>query len=117
MSNDARNEWGFWLHHGPLGWLELYAYYEGKEQDLVNHFSPMDSMLFFGQLVPVLTEDGYRYQCGYFERDADGLGVCTAYDQRPGMCSEFPYGKPAQFERCSWNVELIDYEVVQGVWV
>ncbi|KKL09104.1 hypothetical protein LCGC14_2569160, partial [marine sediment metagenome] len=25
LSNDKSDEWGFWRHHGPLGWLELYA--------------------------------------------------------------------------------------------
>ena len=118
LNSDKSDEWGFWRHHGPLGWLELYAYFEGREKDLVNHFSPMDSMLFFGQLIPTLTETGsYSYACGYFERDADGLGICTIHDTRPSMCSEFPYGEPTRYDRCTWNVELIDFEVVQGVWV
>ncbi len=117
LTNDRDTKWGFWLHHGPLGWLELYAYYEGRERDIVDHFSPMGSMLFFGQLIPTLTETGaYRYKCGYFERDADGLGICTVHDTRPSMCSGFPYRKPAEYARCSWNVELIDYDVVQGIW-
>ena len=104
---------GFWRHHGPLGWLELYALFQGE----VDHFEPMDSMLFYGQLEPTLDEDGdYRYKCGYFVRGDDGLGNCTAYDHRPWMCREYPYGKPAQeFADCSWNVELIEFEVVQGV--
>ncbi|KKM72387.1 hypothetical protein LCGC14_1420970, partial [marine sediment metagenome] len=24
---------------------------------------------------------------------------------------------PTRYDRCTWNVELIDFEVVQGVWV
>ncbi len=117
LNNDRDDEGGFWRHHGPLGWLELYAYYEGVEQDVVDHFAPMDSMLFFGQLIPTLTETGtYQYECGYFERDSEVFGVCTIHAMRPSMCSEFPYGKPTMYARCSWNVELIDYDVVQGIW-
>ncbi len=110
------DEHGFWNYHGPLGWLELYAYY-ARDGGEVDHFAPMDPMLFFGQLIPSLGGDGvYRYKCGYFERDGDGLGVCTAYNGRPAMCSEFPYGRPMPaFVECAWNVELIDFEVVQGV--
>ncbi len=115
---DRTDERGFWRHHGPLGWLELYAYYYARDRE-VDHFAPMDSMLFFGQLTPSIREDGtYVYSCGHFDRDDEGLGVCTVYDERPAMCSEFPYGKPIHaFTECAWNVELIDFEVVQGVWV
>lgn len=110
-------ERGFWQHSGPLGWLELYAYWSAQDRPS-DHFAPMDAMLFYGQLEPTLGADGvYRYKCGHFERDAEGLGNCTVYDQRPTMCSKYPYGEPVhEFADCSWNVELIEYEPVQGIW-
>src|SRR5438874_11397418 len=27
--------------------------------------------------------DGWRYRCRHFDRDADGLGVCTIHETRP----------------------------------
>ncbi|KKM90270.1 hypothetical protein LCGC14_1240300 [marine sediment metagenome] len=112
---DNDDEWGFWRHHGPLGWLELYAYGKGEK---VGHFAPMDSMLFYGQLEPTLGEDNvYRYRCGYFERDADGLGVCTVYDQRPGMCRKFPYGEPVcAYPECVWSTEKVTVLDLEPMW-
>ena len=112
----------FWLNQleplgGPLGFLNDYAA-NGYPAAADGRFRPQDDMLFFGQLVATDEgDDGYTYACGHFERDADGLGVCTVYDQRPSMCSEFPYGRPqtGYGDHCAWNVALLDYEVVQGV--
>lgn len=52
-------------------------------------------------------EGRHIYRCTYFKRDDAGLGVCTVYDKRPRMCSRFPYGKPATFKGCTWNVHLV----------
>lgn len=117
----------FWLNFigdlgGPLGYVNDQAKI-GFPDAADGRLRPQDDMLWFGQLVPTLQDDGdgpyYTYACGYFSRDADGLGVCGIYDQRPDMCSGFPYGRPQTDygDRCSWNVELLDYEVVQGVLV
>jgi hypothetical protein len=38
------------------------------------------------------------YSCVHF----DGRN-CTAYDQRPRMCSGFPYGRPCEYEGCTWE--------------
>jgi Fe-S-cluster containining protein len=48
-----------------------------------------------------------KYRCKHFTRDADGLGVCTVYDHRPRMCANFPYGEPATFAGCAWNVRRV----------
>ena len=102
---------------GPIGWLQWY-----HSSPTSGQRSPAlrdeDSMLFFGQLTPHQDEDGaWSYACGYFARDDDGLGICTVYDRRPEMCSDFPYGKPVKgdtYGSCTWNVELVDFEPVTG---
>jgi len=51
-----------------------------------------------------------KYRCLRFERDADGVGVCTQYESRPVACRTFPNGSPVHargFEACSWNVTII----------
>lgn len=112
---DDKDRFGWWLHRGPLGWLELYGYYGGAN----GRFGPQDDMLWFGQLTPSVDNEGhYRYSCGFFEREPDGLGVCTIYADRPRMCSDFPYGRPVNsYPDCTWNVELIDFDVVQEAGV
>jgi Fe-S-cluster containining protein len=79
-------------------------------------------MLFFGQLTATWTEEteeehgGWFYSCGHFRRDEERLGVCGIHETRPKMCSEFPYDKPiTEWDDCSWNIELVDFDVVQGV--
>ena len=57
-------------------------------------------------------KDGYtlQYRCSRFKRLEDGTGFCTAYDDRPNACRDFPYGKPVRgedFEDCSYNVEIV----------
>ena len=57
-------------------------------------------------------EDGYthQYRCSRFTRVEDGSGFCTAYEDRPNACRDFPYGKPVRgddFEACSYNVEIV----------
>ena len=57
-------------------------------------------------------EDGYthQYRCSRFTRVEDGSGFCTAYEDRPNACRDFPYGKPVRgedFEACSYNVEIL----------
>jgi len=66
--------------------------------------------IFIGALIPTLCDDGiWRYSCPNFGRDDNGLGICAIYDNRPSMCEGFPYGKTIpEFERCAWNVEIID---------
>lgn len=58
----------------------------------------------------VLRRNGeWRYLCPAFERDSEGLGVCTIYDVRPDMCAGFPYGEPTNhddFPDCSFNVTV-----------
>ena len=48
----------------------------------------------------------WTYRCRFFERDDPDRGHCMVYAGRPPMCSKFPYDKPANFDRCAWNVEI-----------
>ena len=55
------------------------------------------------------------YRCAAFARDGDSRGCCTIYENRPPVCSEFPYGRVAvQHAECSWYVRIFDFEPVQG---
>lgn len=117
----------WWNYRGPLGWLELWAYREVRGQTIESaHGGPggtnFAAMLFFGQLTATWTEEteeehgGWFYSCGHFRRDEERLGVCGIHETRPKMCSEFPYDKPiTEWDDCSWNIELVDFDVVQGV--
>ena len=97
---------GWWLHAGPLGYIEVWAYWQARGEKF-EPFGP-DSDLWYAQLEPFWSEEhGWKYKCGHFERDADGLGVCTIYETRPPICSGYPYGRPqTEFEQCAWNVEV-----------
>lgn len=94
----------FTLNNSPLQLLEYFA------RKTAHGFEPQDPMLWTGQLEPKQQPDGsYRYSCGYFQRDPDGLGVCSIYDKRPDLCSRFPYGAPNdEFDQCAWNVQLVE---------
>jgi Fe-S-cluster containining protein len=52
-------------------------------------------------------ENDTNYRCPRFARDETGMGVCTRYEERPYACSGFPYGKPSNYDSCSWNVEIV----------
>jgi Fe-S-cluster containining protein len=55
-------------------------------------------------------EATHQYCCTRFERDASGAGFCTAYEDRPQACRNFPNGEPVWaegFEECSYNVEIV----------
>lgn len=60
------------------------------------------------QLEPIESGDiRFQYRCPRFER-IDGDGVCTRYEERPNVCSQFPYGfAHPQYDACSWNVAMI----------
>ena len=99
----------------PLKLLEMYG--EAEAEGIQHHaFFPLDFMEFSGQLVPRWDEelDCWVYTCGHFSRDEDGTGVCGIYEQRPNMCSTIPNGNhETRYDKCDWNGELVEYEVVQ----
>ncbi|MEE8360819.1 MAG: YkgJ family cysteine cluster protein [Gemmatimonadales bacterium] len=55
----------------------------------------------------------WEYRCRFFVRDDPDHGHCGVYEARPPMCSNYPYGRPSTFDRCSWNVE-IDLSIPDG---
>lgn len=57
------------------------------------------------------TGNTHQYSCDYFQPGADGLGRCTNYENRPHVCSNFPYGKPVMdIPECSWFVRMKEEE-------
>lgn len=110
-----------WNLGGPLGMIEYREYWRSHgepDYDSATGYDadPIKSMLWVGSLEPWQDDEGnWRYSCPHFSRDGDGLGVCGIYEDRPRVCLEFPYGKPQTFwDECSWNVEIVEFEVVQG---
>lgn len=119
-------------HDGALGVLEAYGKYEtqGWVLDVV-YLNTFQTMLFYGQLeaVPEMWEgQKQHYRCGYYQEDEGGKGFCLNYQNRPYMCSDFPYdfeiwseerqrGEESIagtcWDKCSWNVRWLDFEVVQ----
>lgn len=101
---DDEGRVGWWRHQGPLGFLELYVYFEKRGAEFASF--PME---WFGQLIPSFVDGNWRYECQYLIGDE-----CSIYKARPDICSDFPYGRPvATYPGCVWNVTLIDYDVVQ----
>lgn len=118
---------------GALGLISSYAATLGTVEDedgvstrvasasdRLRWFEPQDAMIWMGNLIPSQDEDGeWTYRCGYY---SDDVG-CTIYENRPEMCRTFPnhaptfaYGKNrGNAEGCTWDVEIMDYEIVQGV--
>lgn len=88
-----------------------YLGFETMEQEIrwYSHFEPLE-----GQLAPRRSaENTFRYRCDRFARDADGVGICTAYADRPRTCIDFPYGKPIHgFDNCVWAVDISDRPIV-----
>lgn len=41
--------------------------------------------------------DGHRYNCRHLQAD----GNCGDYDNRPAMCSDYPYGRPCGYADCT----------------
>lgn len=72
------------------------------------------TMMWYGEHQPIRKDFGWAYQCGKFQRDEEGQGVCLIQDDKPGMCSRFPYGRPVlgeQYSRCTWaRVQLLDFQ-------
>ena len=71
-------------------------------------------------IVNQAAKDGYthQYRCSRFIRVEDGSGFCTAYDERPAACRDFPYGKPVRgedFGACSYNVDIIGTGALGGL--
>lgn len=114
--------------------LEAYGWYEkyGVNMGVIYADDNFATMMFYGQLETVPKEwEGQlqMYRCGYYEMDIEGTGFCTNYENRPNMCSGFPYGPEAWneetrggqesivggYDKCSWNVRWLDFEVVQGL--
>ena len=61
------------------------------------------------------TEATHQYTCTRFVRLEDGSGFCTAHEDRPEACRGFPYGEPVHhqdFEECSYNVEIVEENIV-----
>lgn len=88
--------------------------------DRLRWFEPQDAMLFKGNLIPSQDVDKeWTYRCGFYSDDEG----CTIYENRPWMCKDFPNDEPSFLygknrgnpEGCTWDVEIMDYEVVQGV--
>lgn len=40
------------------------------------------------------------YTCRHLDEDT---GNCTAYETRPKLCSEYPYGKRCEYSACTWD--------------
>lgn len=66
---------------------------------------PLDAVNEWGQQL---------YSCLRFERDGDGRGRCTRYDDRPETCARYPFGfhegdpvAPPIYPQCSWYVNVI----------
>ena len=107
---------------GPIGMLVHREYWRAHglvDYEMDFDSDPRKSMFWLGGLEPWQDEEErWRYRCPHFERDEEGLGVCGIWPERPEVCSDFPYGKPQTFwPECSWAVELLDFDVVQGTLV
>jgi len=44
-------------------------------------------------------EPAYFYTCRHLLPSGD----CGAYDERPGMCKDYPYGRACAYDGCTWT--------------
>lgn len=60
---------------------------------------PEDGRQIVTMVIPLeLGPRGQLFTC----RNLDAAGIdCTAYDTRPAMCREFPYGRACPFDGCT----------------
>ena len=47
------------------------------------------------------TESSHAYACRHF----DGTSSCTAYEARPRLCRDYPYGRACSEPGCTWDDE------------
>lgn len=46
---------------------------------------------------------GWWYTCRHYD---DLTSNCDAYEDRPDMCRDYPYGRRCEFARCTWSPVL-----------
>ncbi len=65
------------------------------------HYGLQDAQKLRSMLVPVRREEDGRwlYSCRHLLPNGD----CDDYENRPYMCSAFPYGKPCPYPDCTWD--------------
>lgn len=55
-----------------------------------------------GEPTPVEAQDHY-WTCKHFDETS---GDCTAYESRPAMCKDYPYGLPCRTKGCTASCAL-----------
>lgn len=55
---------------------------------------------------------GPLYTCRHLDAVT---GDCGAYESRPGMCSEYPYGSACAIDGCTWtDATVVSAEIVRA---
>lgn len=45
-------------------------------------------------------DENHYYTCKWFDKESRN---CTNYENRPALCSGYPYGKPCTIKNCTWS--------------
>jgi Fe-S-cluster containining protein len=94
----------FPLNFTPAKMGELYLAAIARRKEGATDRNTRD-MITIGEMLIPLAEEGDEdvlYTCRHFD---DAAGLCTIYDERPQMCSDYPgYGNPEwKCQKCGFT--------------
>lgn len=92
----------------PFGPVELWAEYLAVKKGEPTRFPPSEiekvaeMVIFLGRERGRFSDEMlFFYTCRYYDA---ATGNCTNYENRPAMCSDYPYGKPCEHgDACTWE--------------
>lgn len=64
-------------------------------------YDPVEMLKVAPMVIPISEANGgYHYTCKHFDGET---GNCRDYENRPKMCSDYPYGSACTFSECTWE--------------
>ena len=61
----------------------------------------------------VVPHAAHYYSCKHFNREKK---ICTIYEDRPGMCRDYPYGRKCNYAECTWSEEKAEKKTGTEDW-
>ena len=92
----------------PLSPMELKHWDKVAEKTGKNRYQDIrkiaDMVIFLGhygsRTIRKLKGKRYHYTCKWLNKES---GLCTNYENRPSMCSDFPYGNVCEYKGCNFK--------------
>ena len=81
-----------------------YSYQEMQERkDTITDGNVIADMIIALEEDPRLVRrdgsPGFPFTCKHLQNNGD----CAIYQTRPAMCRDYPYGRPCEWDECTWE--------------